>query len=81
MKMRKCRVIPESGGCPFFSSMRGALGPPGYGGGGSLDMLLFFRTGLRSGRGSPAHSVESQTGHSTQCEAPDAPRTLIMSQK
>lgn len=26
-------------GCPFFSSMSGALGPPGYGGGGSLDIL------------------------------------------
>lgn len=29
-------------GCPFFSSMSGALGPPGYGGGGSLDILAGY---------------------------------------
>lgn len=26
-------------GCMFFASMTGALGPPGYGGGGSVDIL------------------------------------------
>lgn len=26
-------------GCMFFASMAGALGPPGYGGGGSADIL------------------------------------------
>lgn len=39
------RVLPLPG-CPFFCSMRGALGPPGYGGGGSLDILA-GRTGAQ----------------------------------
>lgn len=31
-------AVPVAGGGPCFSSIGGAEGPPGYGGGGSLDM-------------------------------------------
>lgn len=53
-------------GCMFFASMTGALGPPGYGGGGSVDILagcLCEKSKLQSQLKPDHERIKQQKGH------------------